>query len=279
MMEEAIIYYHDDMDGICSAAIVKTVYPDAKCVKCNYDNIPEININDIKDKIVFVVDFSFDSKTMQWLKKESRIFCWCDHHKSAMERNPELWESDEIDGLRSLDKSGCELTWEWFSPHKEAPLAVKLVGDYDMWKFKYLETKLFGEIASLKFEKPEDMVRMFDNKIIPSMLKDGELLLTAKHKRVEKTFNNGFDITFCGYDTRRMNSNNDISELGNYACKQGYKVGMVWFMKGENIIVGLRSIGDVDVSEVAKKFGGGGHRNASGFTVPWWKFNMAEVWD
>jgi oligoribonuclease NrnB/cAMP/cGMP phosphodiesterase (DHH superfamily) len=32
---------------------------------------------------------------------------------------------------------------------------------------------------------------------------------------------------------------------------------------------GLRSIGDFDVSEVAKTYGGGGHKNAAGFQVEW----------
>lgn len=35
----------------------------------------------------------------------------------------------------------------------------------------------------------------------------------------------------------------------------------------------LRSRGDIDVSEIAKKFGGGGHKNAAGFqlkTLPEW---------
>jgi nanoRNase/pAp phosphatase (c-di-AMP/oligoRNAs hydrolase) len=30
----------------------------------------------------------------------------------------------------------------------------------------------------------------------------------------------------------------------------------------------LRSLGDFDVSEIAKEFGGGGHKNAAGFKVP-----------
>jgi nanoRNase/pAp phosphatase (c-di-AMP/oligoRNAs hydrolase) len=31
---------------------------------------------------------------------------------------------------------------------------------------------------------------------------------------------------------------------------------------------GLRSIGSFDVSKIAAKFGGGGHRNAAGFQTP-----------
>jgi nanoRNase/pAp phosphatase (c-di-AMP/oligoRNAs hydrolase) len=33
-------------------------------------------------------------------------------------------------------------------------------------------------------------------------------------------------------------------------------------------IFSLRSVGDFDVSAIAKIYGGGGHKNAAGFTVP-----------
>ena len=63
------------------------------------------------------------------------------------------------------------------------------------------------------------------------------------------------------------NSNVDISDLGNYIAKQGYQIGIIWGRRKGQLIVSLRSIGDMDVSIIAKDFGGGGHKNASGFTL------------
>jgi len=37
---------------------------------------------------------------------------------------------------------------------------------------------------------------------------------------------------------------------------------------GNSVKVSLRGKGDVDVQKIAAKFGGGGHPNAAGFTVP-----------
>ena len=37
---------------------------------------------------------------------------------------------------------------------------------------------------------------------------------------------------------------------------------------GDKVKVSLRGKGDVDVQEIAARFGGGGHPNAAGFTVP-----------
>ncbi len=49
---------------------------------------------------------------------------------------------------------------------------------------------------------------------------------------------------------------------------EGHPFAAVYVETSTDIIWSLRSRGDFDVSEIAKKFGGGGHKNAAGFTVP-----------
>ena len=44
--------------------------------------------------------------------------------------------------------------------------------------------------------------------------------------------------------------------------------GMVWRQLDGALKISLRSSGDYDVSLLAAKFGGGGHRNAASFTLP-----------
>jgi len=34
------------------------------------------------------------------------------------------------------------------------------------------------------------------------------------------------------------------------------------------IIFSLRSVGDIDVGDIARKFNGGGHKNAASFSIP-----------
>ena len=59
----------------------------------------------------------------------------------------------------------------------------------------------------------------------------------------------------------------NCSEVGNELAKTA-DFGMTWFERGDGITqFSLRSIGDFDVSEIAKKYGGGGHRNAAGFQM------------
>ena len=56
------------------------------------------------------------------------------------------------------------------------------------------------------------------------------------------------------------------SEAGDVLAQLSGTFGMTWCVgeKGQ-VFVSLRSIGDYDVSVIAKAFGGGGHKNAAGF--------------
>ena len=59
-----------------------------------------------------------------------------------------------------------------------------------------------------------------------------------------------------------------MSEVGHELANKSESFGMIWYLGEENKAkVSLRSNGDYDVSAIAKCFGGGGHRNAAGFSV------------
>lgn len=64
-------------------------------------------------------------------------------------------------------------------------------------------------------------------------------------------------------------SNDDMDGLVNYARNvEGVEVGMLFKEKQPGVVkVSLRSGGQADVAEIAKRFGGGGHVRAAGCTV------------
>jgi hypothetical protein len=58
--------------------------------------------------------------------------------------------------------------------------------------------------------------------------------------------------------------------LGHELSKRaafGHPVGLAYRVCGDRVDVSIYSIGEVDVSEVARRYGGGGHRNAAGFSL------------
>jgi nanoRNase/pAp phosphatase (c-di-AMP/oligoRNAs hydrolase) len=69
----------------------------------------------------------------------------------------------------------------------------------------------------------------------------------------------------------------NTSEVGQAIAKRSGTFSLTFFIKGDNVICSLRSLPPFDVSVIAAHYGGGGHAQASGFTLPLDQF-FAEVW-
>jgi nanoRNase/pAp phosphatase (c-di-AMP/oligoRNAs hydrolase) len=76
-------------------------------------------------------------------------------------------------------------------------------------------------------------------------------------------------------DTRNKHSGlaancppNLSSDVGHQLATLSGTYGLLWFVNKEGkCLCSLRSNGDYDVSAIAKTFGGGGHKTATGFEV------------
>ena len=268
-----LCFYHDDTDGIMSAAIVKMTYPNCEFIKINYkydkDKLAKKYFShNIKYEHIIIVDFSFGSEVTNLIGRHCRRLIWIDHHKTAKERMPAEWHSKEIDGLRRLDRAGCYLTWEYFHPDTKVPNLVQYIDDWDRWQFKHPETREIHEAFYLHNESPLDLPADWHNYYYPDKLyAEGIILLAAKKQRVKKNFDMGFTLDWHNYKCRMMNTNHDISDTGNYAVTEGYDIGIIYYIEHPNISVSLRSQKEIDVSEIAEQYGGGGHKNAAGFTL------------
>lgn len=71
------------------------------------------------------------------------------------------------------------------------------------------------------------------------------------------------------YDFERFgaNENESIGNLPNMFLNCGYKIGVILKQKMDGIHCSFRSKFEYDVSKIAEKFGGGGHKNASGCLI------------
>ena len=74
-------------------------------------------------------------------------------------------------------------------------------------------------------------------------------------------------VTIAGYTVPYFPCTHLISEIGN-AMSNDYPFIVMWFETPTERIHSLRSRENgVDVSEIARAFGGGGHMQASGFNM------------
>lgn len=266
-------YHKSDLDGHCSGAIVKLKYQDCEMIGVDYDDdlstMAEMGLIDIQDgETVFVVDFSFGVEDMSWLKENTDLV-WVDHHKSALEK----LEWFECKGKREIGKAGCELTMEYLYPEVPMPISVRLLGRYDVWDHADNRVLPF-QYGMRSFENtfPESLLWVSilnpEGNFIPSIIEKGQTILDYERKQNE-IYAKGmsFESDFEGYRAICLNkafSNSKIFDsvydpnLHDIMILFGYRAGQYKFSL-------YCAKPEIDVSAIAVKYGGGGHKGAAGF--------------
>lgn len=136
-----------------------------------------------------------------------------------------------------------------------------------------------------EWDKWDEMIEK-EEESLEYLKRKGEVLLEATRKRVEelgKKFSI-FEFEVPGgeneitriYNCAELNTAEHISELGNHVVNQkdkngNYKceIALMWRYDSEEdkYICSMRSRGDVDVSTICKKYGGGGHVPAAAMSI------------
>lgn len=276
------LFCHNDMDGQCSGAIAYRELGKIHGIKnikifvVNYgDELPIFTVED-DIKSVYVMDFSFDIDYLEYiisLVGRSNVI-WIDHHISAIKK---LKDYDDLEGLRSIVMSGCMLTYRYFYPDKFVPMVVNLVEDFDLYLFKYGDlTKGFKEWSNYNDTNPTDIIW---DKLLTSTwdqleelsnegLKFEKIRLYKLYKDIERL---GYKTEIEGYKCLKMNltQNDCISDAGDYVLKDS-EYDVFWAYSDASINGKVQRTNQlrskkIDVSVIADKFGGGGHKYAAGF--------------
>lgn len=273
-------FYHSaDLDGHCSGAIVKYKYPDAELYGINYGHDFPYDKIDIEKDTIIMVDFSLQpfTKMVELFQKLGDRLIVIDHHVSAIHDLIDGDLNDKIPGLRINGIAGCELTWTHFFPEKEMPEVVRLLGRYDVWDHQpnVLE---FQYGMRLNNTWPENQVlwkQCFENlenndleDFINTTIKKGTIILEYQKQENEKYCKScAFEVDFNGYKAICVNKLLTSSQLFESVWDENKYDLMITF--------GVRKDGlwtmsfyttksDVDCTQIAKSFGGGGHKQAAG---------------
>lgn len=263
--------HHNDPDGRASGAIVRyALGKDVILHEIDYgDPIPWDLIQSAEQ--VVIVDFSL--KSVEMLKiADGRRLVWIDHHISAIQ---EMGESaSSLPGIRDITEAGCVLSWRYFFPDQPPPKAIILIGDRDIWRQAEPDSPAFNEGLVHEHTAPENddlwlpLLRN-DTPALERLMRRGSILLEARLRAMRRQVNRfGFRVLFEGHRTLAINRNGD-GDLGHHILSLGYEIAYCYidgYQKNQLMtFVTLYSEG-VDVSVIARKFGGGGHRGAAGFS-------------
>jgi len=254
------IYHKDCLDGIGAAWVVwrhfKNMGIEIELVAANYkDKMP-----DVDGKVVYVVDFSYPRPLMEDMLRRAHDVVVLDHHTSAKKNLEGLFVVDE-------SHSGAMLAWKYFN-HTPPPQGLLYVEDRDLWKFKYPETNNWVTAA---FSYPFN-VEQFDalmNTDPLDLIHEGKILLRKHQQDCSRVALNTRTMKCMGYEVPVVNANIFFaSDLGHLlSANAPFALIYMDLPGGRKYSIRCQKDTDFDVSLIAEYFGGGGHKDASGFTI------------
>jgi oligoribonuclease NrnB/cAMP/cGMP phosphodiesterase (DHH superfamily) len=277
-----IVYHSADLDGKCSAAIVHLVYQDQEpeLIPMNYGELFPLAAVEAGE-VVYMVDFSLPLADMLCLNQRAKLH-WIDHHTQKLDEMAAAgFRASGGQLLAHDDPAACELAWQYLHPDQAPPAAVHLLGRYDAWDRSFPE---FWQEAILPFQHgmrlsgcdPGDIafwqrVLAMGQDDVDRIVDQGEVAIRAARARNEHCcLASAFRTSFDGYATLACNRLFADSSLFDACAARAEAELLVSFGYDANpafrvsLTPGPANPG-LDVAELAKRHGGGGHKGRAGF--------------
>ena len=266
MSEKTVLLYHAGCpDGFGAAWAFWRKYGDSMdYIPVSHGTKPP----NVEGRDVFIADFCYKRPVMIQMKADANSLVVLDHHKSSQEECGDL-EFCSFD----MNHSGAFLAWDYLFSGDNVPLLIRYVEDRDLWKWNLDSTE---EVLSAvdSFERTFenwDMLHSYldaeDSTRWKRVRTMGEGILQYKKNLIKSLMRNAYQTKIMGKLVPIINIPFFQSEIAaELALTADYAAA--YYFDGEAYKFSLRSKeGGDDVSLIAAEFGGGGHKNASGFLI------------
>ena len=280
-----VIFHHICNDGLTSAFVawlyLSKKFPDRKVTYRGISIGAEVP-DDLADKNLLIVDFSFPLPIIRNLLKKVKSLKILDHHKSNQK---ELEQLENQYKIFDMTHAGCTLTWNYFFPDQKVPLFIQYVEDRDIWKkalpnvddfasfFNTIVSDFDGDFSILmpylddvyikeKVLPAGNIYRDLDNYYVKQSSKYCDLLLMKlKISKVDRYYL----IAHKNVSLPSLKSDVGAALMKNFPL---IDFSVVYSVSSGGTAFSLRSTNDhADVSTIASNYGGGGHDCASGIHV------------
>lgn len=306
MNRTIVIYHKSDFDGIFCREIARRFLPGAELIGWEYgEPTPEVPA----DAQLYILDLSVPD-----LMAHPGLV-WIDHHKTAIEQYPATIPGYRIDGVAAcrlawqwFTKDHTDPVVQYLGlPAKEdyvdrkvnEPFAVRLAGEYDVWDKRDPNADLFQHGLRSKELTERIWQMLLSNEVDPlvqgtgkdytdselavsHLLHGGRCLAYAKEQENKAIIGkNGFTIRWEGLTFLACNAAQYNSHLFTAGIKPEHE-GLLGFCLRSNgkwtvSLYGVPHRPDVDLSVIASKYGGGGHKQACGFTCAHLPFGTSHL--
>lgn len=195
---------------------------------------------------------------------------WNRHLENVMQ---DRLENADINGvtiycLFDMNRSGAGLAWDFFMPNFPRPKLVDYVEDRDLWRFSLPLSKEVHAACGLRpltYEARNELMRqpIIELAAVGSSVKQyhDRLCKDAAGFALREEIG-GYNVPSLSLPLLALGS-----DVAHILC-QGEPFAAYWMDRPDGTrYYGLRSSETgIDVSEIAKQYGGGGHKHAAGFT-------------
>ena len=279
------IYHGNCMDGFTAAWVVRRFYGEERVEF--YPGVYQTPPPDCTGRDVVIVDFSYKLPVMQKIADECASLVVLDHHKTAAEDLSILLAREGVRGEFDMGRSGAMIAWDWYNPGMTPPKFISYVQDRDLWKFELPNTReIVAAIFSYEydFNTWDELVMQCEGELgLSRLVTEGTAIERKHHKDIAEllkivTFNTEIGgIKMLCANLPYIFSSDAAHKL---AEQHNSKAGACYWDTPEGRVFSLRSLENgPDVSVLAKKYGGGGHKHAAGFKLDWHDIDLIDYND
>ena len=275
MKKIAVLYHADCSDGFGGAWAAWMKFKEkADYLPAQHNEPPP---KGLKNRELYFIDFTYFGKDLEKLKKENRLTI-IDHHISAKK---EALSAHAF--LYDVNHSGAVLTWKFFHKGKKTPKLLQYIENRDIWKFTLPNAREILSVIDLykrDFKIWSVLAKKLENNEIQRKFSvKGKAMLEYEKNAVEKLVLKADLGVFEKRKAWIINTALLRDEVADVLRKRGPALVVIWTRRGNHIYVSLRSKGNIDVSKLAQKYRGGGHKNAAGFRLKSseklpWRYNL-----
>lgn len=265
-VKEIIVIYHADcIDGFGAAwCAFKKFGKKARYVPARFgEPFPKHTAN----SEVYILDFSYSPEIILTVAKTLKKLTLIDHHITAMRQFDNVSLPENVTVHFDMNHSGCVLAWRYFFAPNNVPMILQHIEDRDLWHFKLKGTR---EITSAIYELMPMSFGRFGSLALNRLFAVGKIQVAQMTSMVQRLAKNAHTIRIGEETGLAVNACSFFaSDLGHILAEKSGGVGMVYYYDGskKQWNFGLRSIGLLNVGELAVEYGGGGHVNAAGFSL------------
>lgn len=222
---------------------------------------------------LWLLDFTYPRDVLERYAEQVDRMILIDHHKTAKQ---ELAGFECDVKIFDMEHSGAYLTYRHLHPDTAAdavPLLYDYLQDRDLWRFElpesrainaYIRTQPYEFLAWSHLETTLELD-------FAGAVREGAATLRLVGRTVEMMCDQSRLETIGDHQVPTANAAAFWSEMGHELLQRHPTARFVctYYDRADRMrVYSLRSGDDFDCSTIAKQYGGGGHAQAAGFTLP-----------